>query len=50
MNIPAQLNALGLPAFEGRQHSKIDVSIWLSGNLFCGDRTNPKLGYLLVIG
>jgi 3'-5' exoribonuclease 1 len=26
MNIPAQLKALGLPAFEGRQHSGIDDS------------------------
>ena len=26
MKIPDQLKALGLPAFEGRQHSGIDVS------------------------
>ena len=34
MKIAAQLKALGLPAFEGRQHSGIDVSIRLSGSLF----------------
>ena len=27
LNIPAQLKALGLPEFEGRQHSGIDVSL-----------------------
>jgi 3'-5' exoribonuclease 1 len=26
LNIPAQLKVLGLPSFEGRQHSGIDVS------------------------
>ncbi|KAF8162991.1 ribonuclease H-like domain-containing protein [Crassisporium funariophilum] len=29
LNIPAQLKALGLPEFEGRQHSGIDVSGYL---------------------
>ena len=28
-NIPAQLRALGLPEFQGRQHSGIDVCILL---------------------
>jgi hypothetical protein len=27
MNIPGQLQALGLPDFEGRQHSGIDASL-----------------------
>lgn len=40
MNIPAQLKALGLPVFEGRQHSGIDVSIPLPCSLFSGDRSN----------
>lgn len=31
MKIPDQLKALGLPAFEGRQHCGIDVSLRLSG-------------------
>ena len=39
MKIPDQLKALGLPAFEGRQHSGIDVSTRLSGS-FGGDRNN----------
>ena len=39
MKIPDQLKALGLPAFEGRQHSGIDVSTRLSGT-FGGDRNN----------
>ena len=39
MKIPDQLKALGLPAFKGRQHSGIDVSIRLSGT-FGGDRNN----------
>ena len=47
MKIPAQLKALGLPAFEGRQHCGIDVSIRLSGS-FCGDRINSAK--LLFIG
>jgi len=34
LNIPAQLKVLGLPAFEGRQHSGIDVSRDLGAPFF----------------